>query len=315
MAPMGRTGVMRRVARSSIVRGMSDPQGVPAVAMVYIGAWLGAVGTALRVRLRPEVDGSGGSARRIVLRTLGLVAAFMGGSTVADVLPAGVDRRVAFVAGGVVGVVVVGLIAKRLSDDADARARLPASDPVSRDPGWGAFDLLTFQTVFRPIRAPKRRMSAGGSTLVPMRYLWLAFTLSVALYWFVLSFIEQGPAWSGAPVASGRATVFLAAVAGIAAFALWYGGLLGRRVVDAEEARLTVVYRTLFFARIAFAMAGPLLAFVGTFMTKAPWLYPTAMVLAAPALYAVAPTIRNLQLVDERRRAKGLPGSLYASMV
>lgn len=294
---------------------MSDPQGVPAVAMAYIGLWLGAIGTALRVRFRPPTDEIGGSPRRTVLRTLGLIAAFMGGSTVADVLPAGVDRHAAFVAGGVVGVVVVGLIAKRLIDDADTRAQLPASDPVSRDPGWGAFPLLTFQTVFRSIRTPTRRMSAGGSILVQMRYLWLAFTLSVALYWFVLSFIEQGRAWSGAPVASRLATVFIAAVAVIEVSALWFGGMLSRRVVDAEEARLIVVYRTLFFARIAFALAGPLLAFVGTFMTKAPWLYSTAMVLAAPAFYAVAPTIRNLQRVDERRRAKGLPGSLYSSMV
>ncbi|MGE5225414.1 MAG: hypothetical protein ACM3OO_00915 [Planctomycetaceae bacterium] len=153
-----------------------------------------------------------------------------------------------------------------------------------------------------------------GPAITPIRYLFIAFTNALVLYWFVLSFIEQHPETRRAP-ASGAALLLSVVLLVLAVIAFALGRRFEGRVVDSDASQVLATYRTVLFLRIASAETAPLLAFIGTFITRAPWLYPTGLAVSLPAWVALAPSARNFRRVDEERGMAGRPGSLYGQLV
>jgi F0F1-type ATP synthase membrane subunit c/vacuolar-type H+-ATPase subunit K len=145
------------------------------------------------------------------------------------------------------------------------------------DPGWrpSLVVLIPYGFLFR--RRTRR------DPITTLRILFLAYLMALALYGFVLLFIEPfrsehyGLGWA----------------IGIGALAL-ANLVLVRQVerllsCDSEEA-LAKSYRTRLFIRLAFAESTALLGFVASFLIDGNWIYFFGFLCSLPAFIRLAPT-------------------------
>lgn len=280
-------------------------EGLPPVALgiLAVGMVVEARGAFIR-GTRAERPGA-----RLWWRGLGFVLSASGGATAVATMARAVggSRSWAWV-GALLGPVIAWYLSG-MARRARERAGPAEAELLARDPGWPLWmgPLLSLE-IMLPGRG--RRMASRGD-LLSMRYLFLAFFLSLVLYWFVLSFMTEPASGTRAPEPSPAADAVAAGVLLLGAAALGLGERVGRRVVGADREALLAQYRTTFFLRIAAAEFPALVAFIGTFTTGAPWLYPVGLLAALPGFVRAAPSTSNLLRLDEARRREGRPGSVF----
>lgn len=283
------------------------PEGLPPIALgiLAVGMVVEARGAFIRAT-RTERRGA-----RLGWQALGVgLAAFGGATTLAAVAGSlGASRAWAWI-GALLGPAVAWYLSG-MARRARERAGPAEAELRARDPGWPLWmgPMLAFE-VMLPGRL-ERTAGASGGQLRSMRYLFLAFVVSLLLYWFVLSFVTEPTSGTRVPEPSPVAGAVAAGVLLLGTAALGIGELLGRRVVRADRGELLNVYRTTFFLRVAAAEVPALIAFAATFIFGARWLYPIGLLAALPGFVRLAPSTSNLLRLDEARRREGRPGSVF----
>jgi hypothetical protein len=250
--------------------------------------------------------------RRFAWTAFAVVTSLLAGAGVADFAPGTLGdsaRSAGGILGGIVALAVAWSLARRTERVLDGRAKLPPSDPESRDAGWPMRHVILAPFRLMRLNMSPRRVRPSGSLLVSTRYLYFAFTSSLVMFWFVLSFVATK---RSAPTTTDVPFALVAIALGVVAMAL--GPRFERAVVEANADQVVKAYQTAFFQQIAVAETAPLVAFVGTFVTGASWLYPLGMLAAVPAFVRLAPSAANLRRIDELRRIRG-GTSLYATLV
>ncbi|GBC87705.1 hypothetical protein HRbin12_01722 [bacterium HR12] len=281
------------------------PEGLPPVALGIraVGMVVEARGAFIR-GARAERLGA-----RLWWHVLGIGLSAFGGATALATAAGSVDGSGAWVwVGALLGPAIawyVSGMARRVRE----RAGPAEAELLARDPGWPLWigPMLSLEIML----PGRRRRMASRLDLLSMRYLYLAFVLALVLYWFVLSFITEPSSGTRVPEPSPAAGAFAGGVLalGVAVFGL--GERVGRRVLRADREELLPRYRTTFFLRVAAAEVPALVAFIGTFITGASWLYPIGLLAALPGFVRAAPSTSNLLRLDAARRREGRLGSLF----
>lgn len=252
------------------------------------------------------------SRRRFAWKAFAVLSSLLAGAGVGDLAPQAwgdTARSARGIIGGIVALVVAWSLARHTEQVLDARAKLPPSDPESRDAGWPIRHVILAPFRLMSLNMSSRRVRPPGSLLVTTRYLYFAFAYSLVAFWFVLSFVATSP--RSAPTSADLLFALVAIALGTVALAL--GPRFERPVVEANADQVAKAYQTAFFRQIGVAEIAPLVVFAGTFVTGASWLYPVGMLAAVPAFVRLAPSAPNLRRIDEQRRIRG-GTSLYATL-
>ena len=161
------------------------------------------------------------------------------------------------------------------------------------DPGWPLVGLIPF---VGPVIARRRRRAGNADGLVVMRQVFLAFCLAIALFGYVLAFLDTGdterPSLAMAVLVVGVASVI--------------GGRFVERPLDCgNEATLKTSYTNRLFIRVAFSEAAALLGFVAFFITGERWVYYLAALITYGGFARAAPTREHLRRDQEILRERG----------
>ena len=281
-------------------------QGIPAPASAVL-----AVGLMIEGRAS-LIEGARGESR-LAWTVFGVIISLTAGLAIGDTLPSGSSdtvRAAAGLGGGIGSLIVAWNLARHHGDVLRRRSHLPPSEPESRDPAWPVLHVLLVPFLYLRSGLTLQQRRPQGSLLLMLRWLYLAFVGGLPLYWFVLSFWLRDTS----PTSSSAALLFgsLAVALGLAALIVRHR--IEQSVIGAAANTVAATYRANFFLSLGVAEVAPLLSFVGTFLTGAPWLYPLGMLAAAPAFVRLAPSAANLRRIDEQRRIRG-GASLYAIVV
>ena len=129
-----------------------------------------------------------------------------------------------------------------------------------------------------------------------MRLMFLAFCLAIALFGYVLAFLDTGDTERPA-LAVGVLVIGLASVIG--------GRLVERPLDCGDETKLKASYTNRLFIRIAFSEAAALLGFAAFFITGERWVYYLAALITYAGFARAAPTRGHLRRDQEVLRERG----------
>ena len=169
------------------------------------------------------------------------------------------------------------------------------TEPVLEDddPGWPLVGLVPFAG---PFIARRRRRAGTADGLVTIRQMFLAFCLAIALFGYVLAFLDRGdterPSLAVAVLVVGAASVLV-------------GRFVEKPLNCGDEGKLKASYLNRFFIRIAFSEAAALLGFAAFFVTGERWVYYLAAVITYVGFARAAPSRGHLRRDQDILRERG----------
>lgn len=173
------------------------------------------------------------------------------------------------------------------------------TDTPTRDPGWGV-SKGSFLLILLPggMRFVARKNGPQVNGLVVLRQVFLSFMTAAFLIGLVAFLIVRGePAKSRA--------LWIALTIALSVGAAIVVRILEPKLDCSSTRALGETYRNRLFIRVAAAQAGQLFGFVATIASGVWWIYFVGLLLAVPAYWRAAPSVRNVARDEDRLVLQG----------